>query len=213
MNSVDQLDEALAEVAELEERYGLNDPLPVQYLAWARGVITGDMGWSGFRLRSALNRPGYLDELAVFQGASYFRVLGRGNRYGLSGRGLACAGIEHDCVRAWCDEVLAPGPDGQVAVPDPARATGDERDLSDQLGIAGSDGLVCCLELRAGWRGHVLLCADDCCSWSIPVRIFQTNSCTRRRQSSSIRSTVSVIWCHWTAPASSRGRASMVNAR
>ena len=49
----------------------------------------GDMGWSGFRLRSALNRPGYLDELAVFQGASYFRVLGRGNRYGLSGRGLA----------------------------------------------------------------------------------------------------------------------------
>ena len=49
----------------------------------------GDMGWSGFRLRTVLNRPGYLDELAVFQGASYYRVLGRANRYGLSARGLA----------------------------------------------------------------------------------------------------------------------------
>ncbi|MFV0410107.1 MAG: glucan biosynthesis protein [Paracoccus sp. (in: a-proteobacteria)] len=47
------------------------------------------MGWSGFRIRSALNKPDILDELAVFQGASYFRVLGRGNRYGLSARGLA----------------------------------------------------------------------------------------------------------------------------
>jgi len=47
------------------------------------------MGWSGFRIRHALNRPDVLDEMAVFQGASYFRVLGRDNRYGLSGRGLA----------------------------------------------------------------------------------------------------------------------------
>lgn len=36
-----------AEVAALEERYGLDQPLPIQYLAWARGVLTGDMGWSG----------------------------------------------------------------------------------------------------------------------------------------------------------------------
>ncbi|MGH9051854.1 MAG: ABC transporter permease, partial [Acidimicrobiia bacterium] len=35
------------EVAELEERYGLNDPLPVQYVAWAAGVLRGDLGWSG----------------------------------------------------------------------------------------------------------------------------------------------------------------------
>ena len=48
-----------------------------------------EMGWSGFRIRHALNRPDVLDELAVFQGASYFRVLGRGNHYGLSARGLA----------------------------------------------------------------------------------------------------------------------------
>ncbi|MGH9246842.1 MAG: ABC transporter permease [Acidimicrobiales bacterium] len=36
-----------AEVEQLEERYGLDDPLPVQYLAWVGGVIRGDLGWSG----------------------------------------------------------------------------------------------------------------------------------------------------------------------
>ncbi|HEU4915631.1 MAG TPA: ABC transporter permease [Acidimicrobiia bacterium] len=35
------------EVEQLEERYGLNEPLPVQYLAWAGGVLSGDLGWSG----------------------------------------------------------------------------------------------------------------------------------------------------------------------
>jgi peptide/nickel transport system permease protein len=35
------------EVEQLEERYGLNDPLPVQYVAWAGGVLRGDLGWSG----------------------------------------------------------------------------------------------------------------------------------------------------------------------
>ncbi|SDE87664.1 glucans biosynthesis protein [Paracoccus isoporae] len=55
----------------------------------AASATPDEMGWSGFRIRSALNRPDILDELAVFQGASYFRVLGRGNTYGLSARGLA----------------------------------------------------------------------------------------------------------------------------
>lgn len=35
------------EVAEIEERYGLDEPLPVQYVAWAGGVLSGDLGWSG----------------------------------------------------------------------------------------------------------------------------------------------------------------------
>ncbi len=35
------------EVAELEERFHLNDPLPVQYWYWASGVLSGDLGWSG----------------------------------------------------------------------------------------------------------------------------------------------------------------------
>lgn len=50
---------------------------------------TGDMGWSGFRIRTALNRPGVMDEFLVFQGASYFRAVARGTIYGLSARGLA----------------------------------------------------------------------------------------------------------------------------
>ena len=35
------------EVEELEDRYGLNEPIHVQYLAWAGGVLRGDLGWSG----------------------------------------------------------------------------------------------------------------------------------------------------------------------
>ena len=35
------------EVAQIEERFHLNDPLPVQYFYWARGVLSGDLGWSG----------------------------------------------------------------------------------------------------------------------------------------------------------------------
>ncbi|KRA63863.1 glucan biosynthesis protein G [Caulobacter sp. Root655] len=46
-------------------------------------------GFSGFRLLWPLNEADKLDEVAVFQGASYFRSLGRGQRYGLSARGLA----------------------------------------------------------------------------------------------------------------------------
>lgn len=49
----------------------------------------GDVGHAGFRLHHALNTPSYMDELLVFQGASYFRALGAGQQYGLSARGLA----------------------------------------------------------------------------------------------------------------------------
>lgn len=48
-----------------------------------------DFGFSGFRLHFPMNRPDYFDEFAVFQGASYFRLVGRGQQYGLSARGLA----------------------------------------------------------------------------------------------------------------------------
>ena len=33
-------------IAYLREKYGLNDPIPVQYLKWMRGVLTGDLGIS-----------------------------------------------------------------------------------------------------------------------------------------------------------------------
>ena len=47
------------------------------------------LGYSGFRLRSTINDPIRKDEFVVFQGASYFRAIGRDQVYGLSARGLA----------------------------------------------------------------------------------------------------------------------------
>lgn len=47
------------------------------------------LAFSGFRVRAPINNPGAFDEFAVFQGASYFRAVAKGQRYGLSGRGLA----------------------------------------------------------------------------------------------------------------------------
>jgi glucans biosynthesis protein len=46
-------------------------------------------GFSGFRVHGPLNRSDVLDEYVVFQGATYFRAVGRGQSYGLSARGLA----------------------------------------------------------------------------------------------------------------------------
>ncbi|PZQ18834.1 MAG: glucan biosynthesis protein G [Ancylobacter novellus] len=53
-----------------------------------------DLGFAGFRLHYPLNAPKVFDELISFVGASYFRVLGRGQVYGLSARGIAinCGG-------------------------------------------------------------------------------------------------------------------------
>jgi periplasmic glucans biosynthesis protein len=50
---------------------------------------TEHAGYSGFRVRAPLNEPDRLDEFLVFQGASYFRGVARGQIYGLSARGLA----------------------------------------------------------------------------------------------------------------------------
>lgn len=47
------------------------------------------LDYSGFRLRSELYEPGVHTEFCVFQGASYFRALGKEQVYGLSARGLA----------------------------------------------------------------------------------------------------------------------------
>ena len=47
------------------------------------------LGHAGFRLHFPLNNNEYKDEVAVFQGASYFRLVGPHQVYGLSARGLA----------------------------------------------------------------------------------------------------------------------------
>ncbi|MCU4674703.1 glucan biosynthesis protein G [Catenovulum sp. 2E275] len=47
------------------------------------------LGHAGFRVHFPLNTQEYKDEVAVFQGASYFRLVGPNQIYGLSARGLA----------------------------------------------------------------------------------------------------------------------------
>jgi len=51
--------------------------------------LPADLGFAGFRVHFPLQRPDYKDEMIVFLGASYFRVLGRDQSYGASARGLA----------------------------------------------------------------------------------------------------------------------------
>jgi len=54
-----------------------------------KNKIPNDVGYAGFKVVYPLNKPNVFDDLAVFQGASYFRILGQGQSYGLSARGLA----------------------------------------------------------------------------------------------------------------------------
>lgn len=51
--------------------------------------VPDPLGYSGFRIHYPLNRQDYADEVCVFQGASYFRAVARGQVYGISARGLA----------------------------------------------------------------------------------------------------------------------------
>ncbi len=53
------------------------------------GRLPDDLGFNGFRIHYPINSMEYLDEVVAFQGASYFRAVGKGLHYGLSARGLA----------------------------------------------------------------------------------------------------------------------------
>jgi glucans biosynthesis protein len=53
-------------------------------------VASGNFaGYSGFRVRAPINAPDYLDDFLIFQGASYFRGVAKGQLFGLFARGLA----------------------------------------------------------------------------------------------------------------------------
>ena len=72
-------------------------PVPIPYASnlfdYGRTKVTTplpvNLGFAGFRLHYPLNAPHVFDEVIAFLGASYYRFLGRGQRYGLSARGLA----------------------------------------------------------------------------------------------------------------------------
>ena len=79
-------------------RDGIPTPIPYQASQFAYGStrfakpLPVNLGFAGFKIRSPLNEPKTFDEFISFVGSSYFRFLGRGQRYGLSARGLALAG-------------------------------------------------------------------------------------------------------------------------
>lgn len=58
-------------------------------LVQKHGELPTDGGFAGFRLHHPLNSPDVFDELIAFQGASYWRALGKNQRYGISSRGIA----------------------------------------------------------------------------------------------------------------------------
>jgi len=82
-------------------RDGIPTPIPYAANLFDYGRTKFDkplpvnVGFAGFRLHYPLNDPKVFDEVIAFLGASYFRFLGRNQRYGLSARGLAVgAGTE-----------------------------------------------------------------------------------------------------------------------
>jgi glucans biosynthesis protein len=76
-------------------RDGISTPVPYAAALFDYGrnrferPLPVDLGFAGFRIHHPLNDPRIHDELISFLGASYFRFLGRGQKYGLSARGIA----------------------------------------------------------------------------------------------------------------------------
>ena len=76
-------------------REGVPTPVPYQRELFDYGKnrferpLPVNLDFAGFRLHYPLNDPRVFDELIAFLGSSYFRFLGRGQKYGLSARGLA----------------------------------------------------------------------------------------------------------------------------
>jgi periplasmic glucans biosynthesis protein len=93
------------------------DPGLFRYEAEATELVRegrSDLGFAGFRMHYPLNTEEYKDELVVFLGASYFRLVGPGQVYGLSSRGLAIdtappGGEEFPAFRKFW--LLRPAPD------------------------------------------------------------------------------------------------------
>lgn len=119
-------------------------------------ALPDGIGFSGFRVHYPLNDPEVMDEVVVFQGASYFRLLGAGHRYGLSSRGLGVdiGGEEEfpDFTDFW---LVRPGPDADAltfhALLDSPSATG-----AYTFELRPGDGTVLSVDVRLFARADVL---------------------------------------------------------
>lgn len=101
----------------------------------AMAALLAEIGkYAGMRLHYPLNTANYADEFLVFQGASYFRGVSKGQLYGLSARGLAIdvagpRGEEHPIFRQFWVERPSSDHDSMVvhALLDSTRVTGAYR--------------------------------------------------------------------------------------
>ncbi|HEX7381393.1 MAG TPA: glucan biosynthesis protein G [Nevskiaceae bacterium] len=67
-------------------------PFHKHWFQWPNDLadkLSGNLGYTGFKLTFPLNGPGKHDQFLVFAGASYFRGVARNQVFGLSGRGIA----------------------------------------------------------------------------------------------------------------------------
>jgi periplasmic glucans biosynthesis protein len=112
--------------------------------------LPADLGFAGFRIHYPLNTPAYKDELIVFLGASYFRVLGRNQVYGLSARGLAID------TGAASGEEFPYFTDFWLVKPEPTARTMTVYALLDSPGIAGAYQF----EIRPGTTTQVQVTAE-----------------------------------------------------
>jgi glucans biosynthesis protein len=106
-------------------RDGLATPIPYAPNLFDYGKTRFDkplpvnLGFAGFRIHFPLNDPRIHDELVSFIGASYFRLLGRGQKYGLSARGLSIgAGVRDGEEFPYFREfwIETPGPEADRVV-------------------------------------------------------------------------------------------------
>lgn len=111
--------------------------------------IPSSLGYAGFKLTYPLNHPGVQSQFLVFAGASYFRGVGRGERFGLSGRGIAVdTGLPRgEQFPAFTDFWLVrPSPDAHVLK---FYALLDGRSLTGAYRFTVFPGLTTRVEVRA----------------------------------------------------------------
>ena len=87
-------------------------PFDQKYFDYSKLVLEGEVDWSsvtgfaGFRLQFPLNKGReQWDEIGSFAGASYFRVLGQDQRYGISARALTINSVHAESAEEFPDFV------------------------------------------------------------------------------------------------------------
>ncbi len=120
---------------------------------------TRNLGYAGFRVLYPINRDGVQDEIMSMLGASYFRVIGKGQIYGLSARGLAIDtawkdGMAEEFPRFREFWIERPKPQDRFlviyALMDSPRATGAYRFV-----LRPGEDAVLDVESRVFLRGHI----------------------------------------------------------